>query len=717
MSETFSLFKKKSRTKMTGKNIEPKCGTSIEKAETERRALGTGDPIELICDSCGARLGGGGGTSEFFAASILCSACKQREAATPAIRAPLPFDATPPPPWAGLINRPATVRNSTYVTGQLGLFTARRVLEGELLAYFSGDDSGPIEGDPDHASDRAVGEGNVWEDGGTDDARQIHVGCFANTARSEKYYNAALRRVRPSSKALGRYGVVALRDILKGCEVVVDYGKKYWKPRGGIEVVDDPLWEPDIPPPRTPEDEEVVPVGGTKTRPAEEAAAAKKRKLLPRSAREDKDSPEVVEAAITALVAEMRRQRAGGSARILVFTGAGMSTASGVPDYRGEKGAAVSTERKETGAKLAPRQSRETLPSVSHMALAALVRSGWARAVITMNIDELDLRAGVPRNKLVEFHGSAFVERCPECKAAYRRNFDVRPADRKRGRKTGRRCDDCGADLVDAVVPMNGLIDRDTYELVDYESSRATMAIVLGSSLLVSPMLELTVTAAEKFGVLCTLGEVKPEVGSVFKLRARTDVNAFLAALAEKLGVEIPEYDPSKEPHLPDRDPVGMALISAMAAEQGYELRPVKGDIFDALDSLLPSTTAPSTPPGKVLSRAVATALGRPWPPKAIPGVEYSPVDDESVLRSLSEELFGTPIALMLAERLDPIHPFNSEGAATRTDSIAGLPAGTLLLAFHAGDYAQVVERGQRQQQSTAPQPRDIVDLTEADSL
>lgn len=81
---------------------------------------------------------------------------------------------------------------------------------------------------------------------------------------------------------------------------------------------------------------------------------------------------------------------------------------------------------------------REAEPTLTHRALAALLRAGLVHFVVTQNVDNLHARSGVPREALAELHGNAFQERCERCGADFFRDFEIRSVG---FRPTGRRCE------------------------------------------------------------------------------------------------------------------------------------------------------------------------------------------------------------------------------------------------------------------------------------
>ncbi|HNW44385.1 MAG TPA: Sir2 family NAD-dependent protein deacetylase [Elusimicrobiales bacterium] len=127
---------------------------------------------------------------------------------------------------------------------------------------------------------------------------------------------------------------------------------------------------------------------------------------------------------------ENARALARRASKILVFTGAGISTGSGIPDFRGPGGAWTRREpvlyqdfinstraRQEYWrykAETFP-AFRAALPNAAHQALVQFERTGRLLALVTQNIDSLHRAAGTHTDKLIELHGSGLYAECLDC--------------------------------------------------------------------------------------------------------------------------------------------------------------------------------------------------------------------------------------------------------------------------------------------------------------
>ncbi len=206
-----------------------------------------------------------------------------------------------------------------------------------------------------------------------------------------------------------------------------------------------------------------------------------------------------------------------GASHAVALTGAGVSTPSGIPDFRGPRGLWRSVDpdlftldyfledpsgswRVFAGLY---RGLRGVKPNPAHYALAAMEEEGVVRAVVTQNIDGLHQAAG--SRMVVEIHGSARDAVCLEC--GYRAPLDWAVAEAEaRGYP---RCPRCGAPMKPSVTffgePLPEAALREALEL----AWRSDVMLVAGSSLAVSPANQLPLIVKERGGrlVIVNLGE------------------------------------------------------------------------------------------------------------------------------------------------------------------------------------------------------------------
>jgi NAD-dependent deacetylase len=188
--------------------------------------------------------------------------------------------------------------------------------------------------------------------------------------------------------------------------------------------------------------------------------------------------------------------------RPVVFTGAGVSTESGIPDFRSPGGvwsrfdaselsypafmASAGVRRKywQLGRELYP-LIRRAEPSAAHRAVAQLAAIGRLDCCLTQNIDGLHQRAGLPEDRLIELHGNATRARCLACQALYRRDDvhewvstapDGIPA-----------CPACGGTIKPTTVLFGERMPAAAVAEAERRARASDLFVVVGSSLAVYP--------------------------------------------------------------------------------------------------------------------------------------------------------------------------------------------------------------------------------------
>ncbi|XP_028909350.1 NAD-dependent protein deacetylase sirtuin-6 isoform X1 [Ornithorhynchus anatinus] len=212
------------------------------------------------------------------------------------------------------------------------------------------------------------------------------------------------------------------------------------------------------------------------------------------------DSPEELERKVWELAQLVQK-----SSNVVFHTGAGISTSSGIPDFRGPHGVWTMEERG-----LEPKFDttfESARPSKTHMALLELERVGILKFLVSQNVDGLHVRSGFPRDKLAELHGNMFVEECVKCKKQYVRDTVVGSMGLK---ATGRLCSvakgrglrACRGELRDTILDWeDSLPDRDL-NLADEACRNADLSITLGTSLQIKPSGNLPLITKRKGGKL-----------------------------------------------------------------------------------------------------------------------------------------------------------------------------------------------------------------------
>jgi len=226
-------------------------------------------------------------------------------------------------------------------------------------------------------------------------------------------------------------------------------------------------------------------------------------------------------------------------AKIVFFTGAGISTSSGIPDFRGPSGI-WTIEKSKNKLEMASKDFAEAVPSRTHLILLSFLR--WRSCfIVSQNIDGLHIRSGVPPEKLIEIHGNIFVETCSKCKQKYYRHFEIQTIGLK---STGRQCPQCNGELVDFLLDWDTpLIDEDLVKAENIMKG-ADIVICLGTSLRVSPAGELPLLC-KKYntkGKLVLVNLQKTPHDEAFDLKINANVDCVMMDITARMNYPGSEF-------------------------------------------------------------------------------------------------------------------------------------------------------------------------------
>jgi NAD-dependent deacetylase len=190
------------------------------------------------------------------------------------------------------------------------------------------------------------------------------------------------------------------------------------------------------------------------------------------------------------------------AARVVVLTGAGISTESGIPDFRGPQGVWTKDPRAEKLSNIhyymADPEVRKASwkarlehptwsakPNTGHLALAALEKRGKLHALITQNIDELHQMAGNSPDKVIEVHGTVRKVVCIACGMTAPMQ---KALDRVRAGEEDPPCRDCGGILKSATISFGQALVPEVIERALRSAGEADLFFAVGTSLQVYPI-------------------------------------------------------------------------------------------------------------------------------------------------------------------------------------------------------------------------------------
>jgi len=240
--------------------------------------------------------------------------------------------------------------------------------------------------------------------------------------------------------------------------------------------------------------------------------------------------------------------------KILIFSGAGMSTESGIPDFRSPGGVwskydpsdfyfdkIISSEK--TREKYWEMSTefydtiKDAVPNRAHLAIRAIEESGKLLAIVTQNIDNLHHKAGNSPERIIEIHGTAFSVSCLSCGKKYDRD-DIQ--ERLNSGVKVPYCDDCAGILKPDTISFGQAMPEDKMADALMYARESDLCIVLGSSLVVYPAASVPVHAVQNGATLIIINRDETP------LDAEADLVCH-ESLSKALGQMVGELNPLQE--------------------------------------------------------------------------------------------------------------------------------------------------------------------------
>jgi NAD-dependent deacetylase len=236
------------------------------------------------------------------------------------------------------------------------------------------------------------------------------------------------------------------------------------------------------------------------------------------------------------------------SQRAVVFTGAGISTESGIPDFRGPGGLWTRMKpidfQKFMGSDEVRQQSwrqwfehgkglREAKPNAGHFAIASLVNAGKVSAVITQNVDNLHQESGVPADQVIELHGNATYAKCLGCGITMEMGIiEQELCD------TGRvgSCSGCGGIVKSATISFGQQMPEEPMWRAQEETLACDLFVVLGSSLTVYPAAGFPVMACDNGAKLVIVNQQDTDMDSIADLVIQAGIGDTMEAVLGGIG-------------------------------------------------------------------------------------------------------------------------------------------------------------------------------------
>jgi len=228
-----------------------------------------------------------------------------------------------------------------------------------------------------------------------------------------------------------------------------------------------------------------------------------------------------------------------GAERIVVFTGAGISTESGVPDYRGPDGVWT---RRDKG--LPPPKSKvsiqEAEPNQGHMAILELHHMGQLHFLISQNVDNLHLKSGIPLDMIAELHGNVALMKCLGCDKRFKKE-ELGWDESKWGKgyrseqpAPGQPKCDCGGRIISSVVNFGDSMPEREMAMSMKVAEECDLFMVVGSSLVVSPANMVPMVAVRAGAKLIIINRGETPLDDVAHLRFDEGIGEVLPPMVQK---------------------------------------------------------------------------------------------------------------------------------------------------------------------------------------
>lgn len=251
------------------------------------------------------------------------------------------------------------------------------------------------------------------------------------------------------------------------------------------------------------------------------------------------DDSEIVTESVKNLATLIRESKC-----TVFHTGAGISTSSGIPDFRGPKG--VWTLENQGLKPECNIRFEEAIPSYTHRAVIELEKLGYVHFVVSQNVDGLHVRSGFPRDRLSELHGNMFVQICSKCKKEYVMDT-VSPT--MGLNPTGAKCTNtkargkCRGLLHDSILDWEDALPVKALEKAEIMSKSATLSVTLGTSLQIVPAGNLPLLAKKNTAGKLAIVNLQPtKHDKRADLRIHYYVDNVMKGLMKELGVDVPPF-------------------------------------------------------------------------------------------------------------------------------------------------------------------------------
>ncbi|MGD9965296.1 MAG: NAD-dependent deacetylase [Hyphomonadaceae bacterium] len=234
--------------------------------------------------------------------------------------------------------------------------------------------------------------------------------------------------------------------------------------------------------------------------------------------------------------------------RVAVFTGAGISTESGIPDFRSPGGVWSKMKpilfqdfvrsremRREAWSRVFNRTAGWTgaSPNAGHHGVTALLKAGKVSAIITQNVDNLHQDSGATADRVIELHGNATYAKCLDC--GERHDLDLLEMPWRRGEEIV--CTHCSGLLKTATISFGQPMPEAEMQRASKEARACDLFLVLGSSLVVYPAAGLPIEAKHSGAKLVIVNREATELDDYADLVLHAEIGPLMTETLALLGI------------------------------------------------------------------------------------------------------------------------------------------------------------------------------------
>jgi len=236
------------------------------------------------------------------------------------------------------------------------------------------------------------------------------------------------------------------------------------------------------------------------------------------------------------------RDMVGAAGTVVAFTGAGISTECGIPDFRSPGGIWTKMRPIEFDDFVASQEMRDeswrrrfameehfgnAKPGRGHMALASLYKTRKLRAVVTQNIDNLHQNSGIAAQDVIELHGNTTYATCLDCATRYELDWVKTKMRDARGRAPD--CPGCGGYIKTATISFGQAMPEAAMRRAHELAEACDLFLAIGSSLVVWPAAGIPLVAKRNGAQLVVINRDATDCDDVADLVVRQDIGTVLA--------------------------------------------------------------------------------------------------------------------------------------------------------------------------------------------